>query len=345
MLRKYILFTLAIVFVFSACTEKTLDPVLTIGNGPVITAPAGGTTFVLEEGQDDELFADFAWSAADFGFQSGASYSVEVDVAADNFADPKVLGTVNALELKGITVAEINNIMLSKGLPDGAATTMSFRIAATISSEVQTLYSEPLSVDISPFKAFVEYPKLQVPGSYQGWAPENEATAIFSREEDGTYEGFLYIGEDDAKFKITDGPSWDTNWGDDGEDGTLDPGGADIGLATAGYYRLNVNLNDLTYTTAATNWGLIGSATPGGWDEDTDMVVDTDSGTITLTVDLIEGAIKFRANDAWDINFGDTNANGSLEYSGDDILITEAGNYTVELIINVQDYTYKVTKN
>ena len=51
-------------------------------------------------------------------------------------------------------------------------------------------------------------------------------------------------------------------------------------------YRLNVNINDKTYTTELTNWGVIGSATPTGWDSDTDMVFDEVSGTLKLTLDL-----------------------------------------------------------
>ena len=74
-------------------------------------------------------------------------------------------------------------------------------------------------------------------------------------------------------------------------------------------------------------------------------MVDPGTGIASITLDLGVGEIKFRANDDWAINFGDTDANGSLEYDGDNIQITEAGNYTVELLVNVADYTYKVTKN
>ena len=75
------------------------------------------------------------------------------------------------------------------------------------------------------------------------------------------------------------------------------------------------------------------------------MTINPDTGNPVITLDLVAGELKFRANDDWAINFGDTNANGSLEYDGDNILIDDPGNYTVELIINVAEYTYKVTKN
>jgi hypothetical protein len=54
-----------------------------------------------------------------------------------------------------------------------------------------------------------------------------------------------------------------------------------------------------------TTVGIIGTATPGGWDNDTDMVQDAaDTAKWTLTITLVNGAAKFRANNAWDVNWG-----------------------------------------
>jgi hypothetical protein len=48
-----------------------------------------------------------------------------------------------------------------------------------------------------------------------------------------------------------------------------------------------------------------------------------------VTLDLVVGAIKFRANDAWDLNLGgDINA---LTSGGANISVTVAGNYTITL--------------
>ena len=101
----------------------------------------------------------------------------------------------------------------------------------------------------------------------------------------------------------------------------------------------------LTHTATRTNWGVLGDATPGGWDTDTDFTYDEASSTLKVTLDLNAGEIKFRANDDWAINMGDTDANGDLQYDGDNIAIGEAGNYTIELILNQARYLYKLTKN
>ncbi|MEL6655972.1 MAG: RagB/SusD family nutrient uptake outer membrane protein [Bacteroidota bacterium] len=188
-----------------------------------------------------------------------------------------------------------------------------------------------------------DYPLLNVPGAYQGWDPANDDTALTSLNSDDNYEGYLNILETGAiKFALG---TWDENWGDSDGDGILEPGGDDITLEP-GFYRIQVNLNDLTYTITETSWGLIGDATPGGWDADTDMTYNADENAWELSVDLLGGLdIKFRANDAWDVNLGDTGSDALLEYGGDNIKIPGNGNYTVKLYLGKQDYTYSIESN
>ncbi|MDP4281501.1 MAG: RagB/SusD family nutrient uptake outer membrane protein [Bacteroidota bacterium] len=194
-------------------------------------------------------------------------------------------------------------------------------------------------------KSTKSYPVLYVPGSYQGWDPTNTSTVIASVKSDGNYEGYLYFPDANTSFKICQNPNWDVNWGDNGADGTLDPGGDNIQAADAGYYKLNVNLNNLTYTLVKTTWGIIGDATANGWDSDQDMTFDASTGLWKATLDLKVGSIKFRANHAWDINYGDTGLDGILDAGGDNIPITVAGNYNITLKLGVPDYTYTIVQN
>ena len=52
---------------------------------------------------------------------------------------------------------------------------------------------------------------------------------------------------------------------------------------------------------------------------------------------LIDGEIKFRVNDAWNSDFGDTGADGTLDAGGDNIAVT-AGNYRVKLDLAMGTY-------
>ncbi|MBK6967166.1 MAG: RagB/SusD family nutrient uptake outer membrane protein [Bacteroidales bacterium] len=202
------------------------------------------------------------------------------------------------------------------------------------------LYSSP-----KPRKLKADYPVIYVPGDYQEptWDPAN-STQLASVLSDGNYEGYIYV-EAGKKFKFTDGPSWDVNYGDTDFDGTLEPGGSDIAPAETGYYKLNVNLNDFTYTMVKTDWGVIGDATAGGWDVDQNMTYDPATKTWNAMLDLTAAKIKFRANDGWDINYGDTGADGILEAGGADIVIPEAGTYVISMKLGTPDYTYTVVRN
>ncbi|MEO0877952.1 MAG: SusE domain-containing protein, partial [Bacteroidota bacterium] len=293
----------------------------------------------------NETLADFSWSPADYGFAAGVSYTLEVDVAGNSFLEAVNLSTTTKFNAT-VSNDQINTIMLTKGLPGGVFTNMEFRVVANAGTQVEELISETLVISVSPVAVAIDYPKLQVPGSYQGWDPANESTVIFSVESNGVYEGYLYVADDGAAHKYTDGPSWDVNWGDTGADGMLDAGGDDIFLGDAGVYRFSANINDLTHSSLRTDWGVIGNATPGGWDNDTDMTYDPATGLWSIDIDLIaDNFIKFRANDGWDVNLGDDNTDAAMEYGGADIPITESGNYTVTLDLTNAVYTYTLTKN
>ncbi|GAB4406753.1 MAG: hypothetical protein OHK0039_08660 [Bacteroidia bacterium] len=185
------------------------------------------------------------------------------------------------------------------------------------------------------------YPVLYVPGSYQGWDPANATTVLASAASDGKYEGYFWF-DANTEFKFTDGPAWDVNYGDDGADGTLEPGGANLLVSEAGFYKVNVDLDALTYTMQATNWGLIGSATANGWDSDQDMTYDTTDNAWVIEAVLVAGEIKFRANDDWGLNYGDTGADALLEEGGANIAIPADGTYIIKLYLDKPDYTYSI---
>lgn len=186
-----------------------------------------------------------------------------------------------------------------------------------------------------------EYTEVYVPGNFVGWSPAS-APSISSPLEDNTYEGYLFFEEAGTEFKITLERSFANNFGDNDADGTLDPNGDNIEVPEAGYYRLAVNLNDFTYTLEKTDWGLIGSATAGGWDADEDMTYDPVDSSWVIETTLTAGEIKFRANDDWAINYGDDAGDAILELDGENIKIESNGNYRIRLYLDKPDYTYSI---
>ncbi len=167
----------------------------------------------------------------------------------------------------------------------------------------------------------------------------------------GSFDTFQYITVDGSGFKfVPTNAGWDGDLGaSKTATGYLTQDGEDnLNVPSDGFYRVRVNMNDFSYSVTEVNWGIIGSATPGDWGEDTNMTLKSNAkGEYTWAADITlkDGEMKFRANDGWDINFGDDGANGSLEYGGSNIAMS-AGNYHIELILNsATGFTYTITKN
>jgi hypothetical protein len=60
-------------------------------------------------------------------------------------------------------------------------------------------------------------------------------------------------------------------------------------------------------------------------------------------VPLLDGEIKFRINNDWGVNYGDTGLDGTLDQDGDNIP-SVAGNYDIELdFTNPDAPTYTIT--
>jgi len=125
---------------------------------------------------------------------------------------------------------------------------------------------------------------------------------------------------------------WGVNLGDNGADGIADGGGDNIAV-TEGHYLVTIDLNTNEYTVEKIDvWGLVGSATPNGWDgPDTKFIPDfgNNEGVFYINgITLIDGEIKIRQNDAWGINYGDDGADGTVELNGANIAVT-AGTYNI----------------
>lgn len=96
----------------------------------------------------------------------------------------------------------------------------------------------------------------------------------------------------------------------------------------------------LTPYPAWPNWGIIGSATPTGWDSDTNLDYDLATKTYSITMNMVVGAFKFRLDDSWSTNFGSSSATGgSLVANGPDIPISVAGRYRITADFNARTYT------
>lgn len=186
-----------------------------------------------------------------------------------------------------------------------------------------------VTLDMNNLTYTVGKPVLYMAGDANGWA-----TNDYLAGDDGVhFTGYMYLNQNGFKFCTQ--PEWKgTNYGANFD--TAPDAGNITMTEEAGYYKVDVDLSAKTYTLIPiTTIGIIGSASPNGWDSDVDMTyVPYNAETKELgyweakDITLASGEIKFRANDDWAINWGgDTNA---LTQGGDNISV-EAGTYDIKL--------------
>ena len=87
----------------------------------------------------------------------------------------------------------------------------------------------------------------------------------------------------------------------------------------------------------ASEWGVVGSATPNGWNGPDIKMWNSTDGNLVAYATLSAGKIKFRKNNDWGVNLG--GSNGTLSSGGADIAVT-AGTY--KITINVSKNTYSI---
>ena len=342
-IKRYAMMLAATTGLFAACQdldemhtyapEDVVAPVLhNLPEEIVITSENMGETQV------------FTWDAADFGISTQINYSLEASCGEGDpvvlFADLTDTSTEQPYE-------SINTkLVYDAGVEPDTPTQVNFYISATIGTDFEKFYSAPVAVTMTVTKAERVYPTVWVIGDYCGWNHSNSQFLFSFSDDEINYEGVIDFGEKAANgFKLTGIGGWDDscNWGTDGEAEAPEAEAASIKLISAGssgnitayskrFYRFAFNRESLTLTKELSfdQLGIVGDGV-GSWDNDVVMEFDTKTQRFWADVELVSGAIKFRADGAWDTSFG-SSTEGMLD--GSDNIQVPAGNYRIYVNLN-----------
>jgi len=345
---KYSIFVVLLVTVL-AC-EKDETKVIMLDN-PVVPTIKTMPDLTLKRSEGTKVLT-FTGTPVDPGFRASANYFLEISKTGNNFADAVILlSDIQDTSMK-ITVTDLNAGLLKKFTPD-QINSVDFRIRAVLVVEAGTgapgtstkpfeYNSATKTVNATPFGL----PRLDLINS-------GITQKIESPLGDGKYIGYVKL-DATKSFTIKD-PDSNTTYG--GTNGVLSANGAGLKATINGWHRLTVDTKTLTYELKEFRIGLIGSSTPNGWSApDSKMDFDASLGAFTIKLDLVVGAVKFRANDDWNngiINLGIGDADhpeytlNNLWNSGSskDIPIAAAGNYTINLFFKSSGYSCTITKN
>ncbi|HYC86875.1 MAG TPA: SusE domain-containing protein [Chryseosolibacter sp.] len=357
MKKSILLFTVVLLISFACDEEKNH----TISDNPTpasVLSHADGSLIIIDVESLSENIT-FEWAAADYGIQTVVDYEVQIDLGGNAFADPVVLGETSETSLT-IGLETLNDKLLEDlALTPNVPSSVELRVISTVEGAHQAI-SPVVTLSITAYtEALPEPLKLWIPGGYQasgGDPSKSDALTIYAvpGTEDKGFEGYVTIPAP-TWIKFTSAPDWShLNYGSAGSESlTTDGSAPGIDVPAAGYYKIVVNTGNMTYLMVKIDsWGLIGTATPGSWNESTAMEYDAATQTWKKTMALANGALKFRANNNWDVNYGpaDSNAyNGTLIQTEAAISVAGAGTYTVTIDLtrsrSPYAYTYTVVRN
>ncbi len=369
--------SLAFLLIARVACENDDQKIVQAEGGPELISPLTDATYVLNRENAADEATTLVWNHADYSQQTEVNYEVQVATGGTSFATVVSAGTTTNRFVVW-TVGALNQAALDAELTPYTQGELDVRIKASLGANADLVsYSNVITLKVTPYP--LGLPKLWVPGSYQfdsgygsNWTHSTAAQLASSDFGKTDYEGYLYFANDvvadsDNGFKFSTEEGWGgSNFGDDGSfSGVISTSGDNIG-ASAGYYRVKANTgtvttanpDGLTYSLTLVSWGIIGSATPTGWDSDTDMTYNATTKKWSITIALIEGDMKFRYNDnwndggdgQWNLGLFDGNASGqnyggeTMSYGGGNIPVTAAGTYLIELdLSNPRAYTYTAT--
>ena len=350
---KKISFILLIAGLFTiiSCQDQEKGPVVLSTPGvPAIAVPVTGSSLVMTKPDANKKVA-FTWSAADFGMPLGVLYTIQIAKAGTNFSPAVNVAGVNALT-DTLNYSEFNSKLVALEANMEVVNSIDMRIMANIpNSNADTVFSDKITMNITPYTA---KDFIYLVGAFNGW---NAGGAVpMNRSLPGLkYELYVNFTAGNLEFKVL--PTLNSWTGDIGDDktgtGHLEPEGEqNMWVPSAGYYRVSVDLSNMSWSTMATTWGIIGDFPGNSWLSDyATMTYNATTGNweATFTTSAPVSGWKFRANGTWSLNFGDNGADGRLDDSGANIVTSAAGTYTVTLNLNPtgnpQAYTYTVVKN
>lgn len=215
-----------------------------------------------------QLSNTFSWTSSFNGFSGIVTYTLQYDSAGKNFASPQDIAVGASIFSKAMNQGEMNATALNEGVAGGTTGKIEYRVKATTALGA-IAYSNPVSVTI---QTYVPLLRFYLPGGYQAatgngndWDPPTAPEFVRDLRPgqlNKLYYTYIYLPAN-AEFKITQGRSWDVNYG--GSGGNLSAGGANLKVTTAGVYRVSIDVTNMKYDIRQGRMGFVGGATGAGW--------------------------------------------------------------------------------
>lgn len=271
---KYFLAALLMLSVFTSCEDNAIKAVLKENVSANELETPSTTAFVLTLENKDETFTTISWGATDFGFKATVTYTLQADLAGNDFTNAVEFASTTGLDAE-LTVGEINDILLGMGLNPEEATDVQLRIKSVVNGNVEAVYSNTITVTLTAYAT--SFPPIWGMGAgLKGWGPWPDNAVEWQSTEYKKYETVAYFinGETFRWFAQLDWGPVSYNYpyftnvssvfvnGNDG-DSNLRVSGA------SGWYKVNIDLAAKTVAAVSVEEPVMymTGAGIGGWDQ------------------------------------------------------------------------------
>lgn len=340
---KYILSLVCLITFYTSCSKDT-DPVLPNYSASVLTHPENGSLYELDKTKAKEEVLSFNWTAS---IQEGLavnaqSYYLQVDIVGRNFASAVKLKetvadtkqTASTTYTTSVTVKELNvAIVKNLGMLPDSLVNVEFRIITHLGNTViASSASNTFTAKVIPYDLVAE--SLFFVGDMFGvneWNNSSDQFILFRSSPDATTDTYTGKFLEGKGFKLIDAPNlgtWDAYGSDAKNTLTANGGGNITGFDETGYYTVNVNIEDLSYSIEsydANKAATYTSISLTGTGSDIALTQATYDPHIWSTeVTLTAGNVTFKTTDK-------TWGGKTFPYGGgsEDAITVEAGKYYV----------------
>ena len=240
-MKNIIKFLIALISISTiSCTDDVKDrEAVGANSAPVLNSPST-LTLVLDKNNPNDLATTVVWDYAAYnGTATVVNYNVEFAAAGTHFASPTVVATTTN-KFQNFSVDELNTAALNAGFAPFIPSSIEVRIKSTVGttgsiSQVSNIHT----MTITPYPA---WPNWGIIGDATptGWGSDTNMDYSLSTH---LYSITIHMNTGGYKFRLDDG--WGVNFGDDGNDLSLDPNGANISIAVAGDYKIVANFSSV----------------------------------------------------------------------------------------------------
>ena len=341
-MRKFIekFFFLGLGMMILASCEKEVE-LTTLQDVTFPSSPSlSSNSLQLVQEEQNEPVLNISWPEVIYPIDAPVEYTLQFDVPTDTVGENAWENALNItagkdVYSKSFQGLDINQMAEELGLEPEVEGNIVVRVLAFMD---RTVTSEPVGFTVTPYSTVITVPEIFLPGTYQGWDPST-AASIPSTEVPGVYQGIMTFPAGALDFKVTVERNWEENYGDDDSGNLIFDSANNLSVPQPGTYQITVDLNTMRWSAEPYSFGIIGTATPGGWDVDTDMTYDAEAGLWKISQYLQAGALKFRLNDSWSVNYGPRNNDEGIAYLDDPgaHTVAVAGMYEVTFKVDPED--------